>query len=160
MNLTLYPGTFYSLFCVLFEKLYMQRGIKQTDNDGGEVLLRKKISKLSSFSTSLAGCSKVSENADSCRVAYKTVFINSLPICLKADISANPGFNFNPRFFFFHYKRISRIIFFVLFRSSNIIKLQTKRILKTYSLFNLSYLNLKFALTLGVILTQLCSTRF
>ena len=62
-------------------------------------------------------------------------------------ISTNPVLISNPGFFFFHWKAFSPIIFLV-FVMHPVIKLQTKRI-KQHLLFNLSYLNSNFALTLG-----------
>ena len=38
---------------------------------------------------------------------------------VQGPISANPGLNYNPGFFFFCLKAFSRIIFSILFRASN-----------------------------------------
>ena len=38
---------------------------------------------------------------------------------VQGPISANPGLNYNPGFFFFCLKEFSQIIFWILFRASN-----------------------------------------
>ena len=38
---------------------------------------------------------------------------------VRTPVGANPGLNFNPGFFFFFSKALSRIIFSILFRVSN-----------------------------------------
>ena len=62
-------------------------------------------------------------------------------------ISNNPGLNLNPRFFIFFSKAYSRIFFSIFFRSSSY-QTWTKRT-KMNFLFELSYLNSNFTLTLG-----------
>ena len=44
--------------------------------------------------------------------------INQGPV-VRTPVTANPGLNFNPRFFFCLLKALSRITFFILFRVSN-----------------------------------------
>ena len=44
--------------------------------------------------------------------------INQGPV-IRTPVSANPGLNFNPRFFFYVSKALSGITFFILFRVSN-----------------------------------------
>ena len=66
---------------------------------------------------------------------------------VRRPISANPGLNFNPGFFFFCLKAFSQIIFSLLLRASNhqIVGKKNKQNL----LFQLSYLKSNFALNLG-----------
>ena len=69
---------------------------------------------------------------------------------VRTSVSANPGLNFNPGFFFFSLKALSQIIFYILFKVSNHqILIQAKRI-KLNLFLKLSYLSSNFArLTLG-----------
>ena len=69
------------------------------------------------------------------------------PRLFKDQFSANLGLNFNPGFFFFSSKALSRIIFSILLEYP-ITKLQAKRI-RLDLFFKLSYLSSNFALTLG-----------
>ena len=65
---------------------------------------------------------------------------------VRRPISANPGLNFNPGFFFFFgSKAFSRIIFSILFSASNH-QIVSKRNTTEFA-FKLSYLNSNFALT-------------
>ena len=82
-----------------------------------------------------------------CHLAY-SIHGKELGPVVRRPISVNPGLNFNPGFFFFCSKTISRIIFSSLFIESNHQIVDTKRI-KLNLLFKLSYLNQNFALTLG-----------
>ena len=66
-------------------------------------------------------------------------------------ISANPVLDFNPGFFFFLSKSFSRIIFSILFRTSNH-QIADKKNSTEYLLFKHSYLNSNFALTVGYLL--------
>ena len=51
-------------------------------------------------------------------VTLKAKFILQGPV-VRTPVSANPGLNFNPGFFFFLSKALSRMIFSILFRVSN-----------------------------------------
>ena len=66
---------------------------------------------------------------------------------VRTPVSANPGLYFNPGFFIFLSKALSRIIFSIFLAYPNI-KLKAKRIQLNW-LFKLPYLSSKFALTLG-----------
>ena len=66
---------------------------------------------------------------------------------VRTPVSANPGLNFNPGFFFFLSKALFRIIFSILFWVSNH-QIIAKRI-KLNLLFRLSYPCSNFALNLG-----------
>ena len=68
---------------------------------------------------------------------------------VRRPVSANPGLNFNPGFFFFSSKAFSRKIFSILFRVFNH-QIVEKRI-KLHLHFKLSYLNSNFVLTLGYV---------
>ena len=68
---------------------------------------------------------------------------------VQRPVSANPGLNFNPGFFFFSSKAFSRKIFSILFRVFNH-QIVEKRI-KLNLHFKLSYLNSNFVLTLGYV---------
>ena len=50
---------------------------------------------------------------------YVTISLYPLGPGVRTPVSANPGFNFNPGFFFLLSKALSRIIFSILFRVSN-----------------------------------------
>ena len=62
-------------------------------------------------------------------------------------VSANPGLNFNPGFFFFLSKALSRIIFSILFRVSNHQIVDKENL--TELAFKLQHLSSNFTLTLG-----------
>ena len=68
---------------------------------------------------------------------------------VRRPVSANPGLNFNPGFFFFSSKVFSRKIFSFLFRVFNH-QIVEKRI-KLNLHFKLSCLNSNFVLTLGYV---------
>ena len=48
-----------------------------------------------------------------------SLYVIGLGGVVQTPVSANPGLNFNPGFFFFLSKALSRIIFSVIFRVSN-----------------------------------------
>ena len=85
-----------------------------------------------------------------CHLAY-SIHGKELGPVVRRPISVNPGLNFNPGFFFFRSKTISRIIFSSLFIESNhqIVDKFDDFSAKLNLLFKLSYLNQNFALTLG-----------
>ena len=78
---------------------------------------------------------------------YQHAYVISQGPVVRTPVSANLGLNFNPGFFFFSSKALSRIIFYILFRVSNhqIVGKENKLDL----FFKLSYLSSNFALTLG-----------
>ena len=84
------------------------------------------------------------------QIIASSVFIQLGPVVWR-QISANPGLNFNPGFFFFCSKAFPRIFFSILFRASNC-QIVEKNKIKLNVLFKLSYLNSNFAQTLGLTL--------
>ena len=93
---------------------------------------------------------QMSSYACLCPPAYVCIIYkktNSLGRVARRPVSANPGLNFNPGYFFFSSKAFSQKIYCILFRVFNH-KIVENRI-KLNLHFKLSYLNSNFVLTLG-----------